>query len=369
MSKPIRVLHWGMLGGLGGIEIFIMNIYRNIDRSKVQFDFLTTHDGKIAFEDEIIEFGGEIHKVIYSKRESLIKHYISLEEFFKNNSHRYQVIHMHMNNINFIRPLKLAKKYGIPIRICHSHNAGNMHRNYRKVQMFQEYINRKVIGRYTTHLLACSNLAGNWMFHNNRFDILNNGIDTKKFLFNEEVRRKVRCELSIDNKKVIGTIGRLQYQKNPLFIIDIFNQMKKKDINTVLIMVGEGPLKEEVEERIKSYKLEDSVFLLGARNDIPELLQAFDLFLLPSRFEGLGIVLIEAQASGLPCLTSKDVVPEEARVTDLLTYVSLEELAQTWAVVALEVMKQTRYDRSKEVLKQRYDIRQTVAQLEKIYLK
>ena len=311
---------------------------------------MTTHDGKIAFEDEIIEYGGEIHKVIYSKRDSLIKHYMSLEEFFKNHHHRYQAIHMHMNNINFIRPLKLAKKYGIPVRIYHSHNAGNMHGDYTIIQRFQEYVNRRVISRYKTDLLACSNLAGNWMFDNNEFDVLNNGIQTKKFLFNEEVRKKVRCELGIENKKVIGTIGRLQYQKNPLFIIDVFNEIKKEDINTVLVMVGEGPLKEEVEQRIISYKLEDSVFLLGARNDIPALLQAFDLFLLPSRFEGLGIVLIEAQTSGLPCLTSKDMVPKEARVTDLLKFISLQEFPHTWATVALEAMKQKRYDRSKEVL-------------------
>lgn len=368
MSKPIRVLHWGMLGGLGGIETFIMNVYRKIDRNKIQFDFLTTHDGQIAFEDEIIRLGGRVHRVVYSKRESLIKHYLGLEEFFKNNSQHYHVIHMHMNYINFIRPMKLAKKYNIPVRIYHSHNSGHMHLNNTKAQRFQESINRQIISKYATNLLACSNLAGKWMFQGNDFTVLNNGIDTKKFLFNEDIRYKMRNELNVNDKKVIGFIGRLQYQKNPLFVIDIFNEIYKKDVNTVLIMVGLGPLKEELQMKVEQYNLQDSVLFLGSRNDIPDLLQAFDLFLLPSRFEGLGIVLIEAQATGLPCLTSRDVVPKEARVTNLLTYVSLEEKPESWASIALNNISTERKNQRDCIINKNYDIQQTIEQLEKIYL-
>lgn len=368
MEKPIRVLHWGMLGGLGGIETFIMNVYRHIDKTKIQFDFLTTHDGSIAFEDEIITSGGKIYKEIYSKRESLVKHYQSLDNFFKKHQGEFQAIHMHMNNINFIRPMKLAKKYNIPIRVYHSHNAGTMHQNYSNIQKLQEFYNRKVINKYATHLMACSSLAGKWMFHSNSFEVINNGIDTDKFSYDQMTRKQVRAELGIEHKKIIGFVGRLQYQKNPEFVVEIFHEIHKKDEETVLILVGDGPDRNLLEKKVFDLGLRDSVVFLGVRQDIPQLLQSFDLFLLPSRFEGLGIVLIEAQCSGLPCLTSKDVVPQEANVTDLLTYISLEELPQAWANIALEQFDVLREDQSSKIFEQNYDIVQTVEQLQNLYL-
>ena len=148
---------------------------------------------------------------------------------------------MHMNNINFIRPMKLAKKYNIPIRVYHSHNAGTMHQNYSNIQKLQEFYNRKVINKYATHLMACSSLAGKWMFHSNSFEVINNGIDTDKFSYDQMTRKQVRAELGIEHKKIIGFVGRLQYQKNPAFVVEIFHEIHKKDEETVLILVGDGP--------------------------------------------------------------------------------------------------------------------------------
>ena len=366
MSEPIRILHWGMLGGIGGIEMFIMNVYRNIDRSKVQFDFLTTHNGKIAFEDEIKELGGRIYKEIYSKSESIVKHYQSLDNFFRNHP-EFKGIHMHVNNINFITPLKYAKKYNIPIRILHSHNSGNMFGNPSLIFRMQEYYNKKVVNKYATQLFACSQDAGKWMFGNNKFKVINNAIDVTKFKFNNDIRKKKREELNIKNKKVIGFIGRLQYQKNPEFLIEIFRDINKKDKNTVLVIVGVGDLQQKVNELIEEYDLKNNVILLGTRTDIAELLQAFDLFILPSRFEGLGIVLIEAQASGLSCIASADVIPKEVKITNLLEFISLKENSKVWAQTALKMIGNNRINTINKITLEGYNIETQIKILENLY--
>lgn len=366
MSDPIRILHWGMHNNIGGVETFLINVYRHIDRNKIQFDFLIDFDGEIAFEDEIINMGGCIHRVLYPKKKSLIKHYYTLNKFFKSNPN-YNGLHMHLNNSNFIIPLKYAKKYNIPIRIAHSHNAGNMIVDKKVINILSN-LNRKKLIKYTTNRLACSNLAGSWMFEQDDFQVINNGIVTKEFLYNSEIRLKKLNELNLVGKKVIGTIGRLQYQKNPEFVLEVFKEIHKRDKDTVLLMIGQGPLEFKIKELISKYKLNNAVYLLGMKKKVSDYLQVFDLFLLPSRFEGLGIVLIEAQASGLPCLTSKDVVPLEAKVTNLLTYIDLNMGAEYWADIALRKLGIERENRYDEILSAGYDISNTVNLLENIYL-
>lgn len=367
MQNPVRILHWGLHDNIGGVETFVMNVYRQLDKSQIQFDFLIDYDANIAFEDEIIAMGGRIYRVLYPKRQSIVKHYYYLYRFFKEHATEYKGLHMHLNFKNFIAPLIYAKRFKIPIRIAHSHNAGNMHVvNTKHDWMYRQ--NEIKIRKVSTHLLACSELAGNWMFHSNSFEVVNNGIDTNTFRYDKMIRKQVRNELGIEHKKVIGFVGRLQYQKNPEFVVEIFHEIHKKDEETVLILVGDGPDRNLLEKKVSDLGLRDSVIFLGVRQDIPRLLQSFDLFLLPSRFEGLGIVLIEAQATGLPCLTSKNVVPEEANVTDLLTYISLEELPEIWANIALEQFDVLRENQTTKIFEQNYDVAQTVEQLQNLYL-
>lgn len=367
MKYPIRILHWGMLGGLGGVETFIMNTYRHIDKSKIQFDFLTLHDAPIAFEDEIIQSGGKIYKEIYSKRESIIKHHLSLQNFFNKHT-EISGVHMHMNSITYHAPLIFAKKNKIPIRIYHSHNSANMHPSNSIIKKYLEQNTRSNVDKYATNLFACSDLAGKYMFGDKSFSVIKNAIDTKKYIFNETVRNQKRQELELGDNFVVGTVGRLQFQKNPEFIIETFKSLHDKVNNSILVIVGAGPLREKVEKMIKEYNLEDCVKLLGQRNDVPELMQAFDCFLLPSRFEGLGIVLIEAQAAGLPCFTSESVVPQDVEITDLMEFISLDKNSEFWANRILEKKNVVRKNTYEQIKVAGFDIYDMVDKLQEFYL-
>lgn len=311
--------------------------------------------------------GGRVYKEIYSKRESISKHYKSLDNFFKNHP-EIKAVHMHMNNINFITPLKYAKKYNIPLKIYHSHNSGNMFGEPSQLFKLMENYNRKILKKYTDKLIACSEDAGKWMFGSSKFQVIKNAINAKEFTFNEYVRVIKRKELGIDNKKVVGFVGRLQYQKNPEFLIDVFKEIYKRDKDTVLLIVGLGDLEEKIKVMINNYNLEKAVIFLGARTDVSELMQAFDLFILPSRFEGFGIVLIEAQAAGLPCLASAKVIPDEVKVTDLLEFVDLELNPGIWAEKALEKLNIKRRNTYEEIKDAGYDIKTIVKEIENFYL-
>lgn len=334
MSKPIRVLYWGMSSNIGGIESFIMNVYRNIDRQKVQIDFITSHDhDKIAFEDEIEAMGGKVYRVMYSESESLIKSRTSLDKFFKEHK-EYAAVHIHAN-FPYVFPLKYAKKAGIPVRIIHSHNSnGNVNNSsgIRKiVNKLRDMQIEKQIKKYPTHYFACSELAADYMFPGRDYQWIKNGIDLKKYSFDEEVRKEVRDELGVeDDCQLLGFIGRLRYQKNPYFIVDIFREYQKLNINSKLVIAGIGEWETGVKEAAKDLIDSGKALFLGKRTDAERLYQGMDAFLLPSFYEGLPVVLVEAQTAGLPCFTS-NFVTKQIDVTNLINYYSLSDNAKLWA--------------------------------------
>lgn len=367
MNEPIRILHWGMTPSIGGMENFVMEIYRHIDRNKIQFDFLISHNGQIAYEDEINKLGGKIHRITYNFKENPYLYTKALDDFFKKHK-EIKGIHMHSCFIGYSKLLKIAKKYNIKIRIYHSHNSDNMYPNNSLLYKILELKNKKDIKKYATNLFACSQKAGEYMFDKSKFIVIKNAIDLKKFSYDKNIRKKKRLELDIENKLVIGSVGRLQYQKNPLYIVDIFNELYKKNKNAILIMVGEGDLYTSIVDRIKKYKLEDCVKLLGHREDINHLMQAFDVFLFPSIFEGLGIVLIEAQASGLPCLTS-NCVPLEAKATDIINFMSLDDCIENWTNRLLALAKLPRTSHVEQLKENGYDILDLASSLAEFYIK
>ena len=367
LMKPIRILHFGIVGGLGGVDTFLMNLYKHIDREKVQFDFILNHDTRAYFQDEFEAMGAKIYPIMYSKRECVLKHNHILDNFFKEHT-EISGVHMHMNFIRYYAPLVYAKKYNVPIRIYHSHNSQDMYPSKSIIKEVTEAIARKNIGKYTTDLFACSNIAGKYMFEDKSFKVIKNAIETDKYVFNENIRIAKRKELGVGDKFVVGFVGRLQYQKNPEFIIDIFNELHKKMPNSVLAMVGVGRLEEKVREKMSIYNIQDSVLMLGKRDDVAELLQAFDCFLLPSRFEGLGIVAIEAQTAGLPCFLS-DGVPEETNITDLATYISLNNSADEWANEILnKSIGLNRRNVQQKIINAGYDIKNMAKNMESYYL-
>ena len=362
MNKPIRVLH--ILNGLGsgGTESFIMNIYRNIDRSKVQFDFLIRSAKENLLVEEINSLGGIVYITSEFPRH-FQKNYKEINKFFKANKD-YSIVHLHANALMYVKPLGIAKRYGVKCRIIHSHNTQTAKNPfYRYIHRW----NKKFISEKATDFLACSTMAGDWMF-NNTFKVINNAIDVKKFSYNELKRNQIRKKYNIEGKFVIGNIGRFTHQKNHSFILDIFKEVYSMNKESVLMLVGTGELINEVKLKVKSLGLQDSVIFTGARNDIPDLLSSMDVFLLPSHFEGLGIVLIEAQASGLYCIASENVIPKEAKVTELLEFLPLTKSSKEWANIILDKNKLTRQNTFNQIKNAGFDISNVAKDIEQFYL-
>ena len=377
MAEPIRILQWGMLGGFGGVEAFIMNVYRNMDRSKVQFDFLESHDeGKLAYEDEILAMGGHIYRVMYSQRESLIKSHSELLRFFRKHP-EFAGIHVNAN-YPYAYPLKVAKEAGVPLRILHSHNSGSGAQFGPRpsgikmlLKTYRDHAVQKQIDTMPTHYFACSQQAADYMFPGKPFTWVKNGIDTGKFAFHADVRQRVRAELGIgDDVKLIGFCGRFRKQKNPLFLLEIFAEYARMEADTKLMLVGIGELEQQMRKKVEELGIVDKVMFLGARTDMPDLYQAMDLFLLPSLFEGLALVYMEAQCAGLPCLVSKEGMAFEAAVTPLMHTCSVQDDAHMWAVQCQTILNgsEPRTDCSAVVRDAGFDIRDVAQGLQRFYL-
>lgn len=363
-NKMIRVLQVGMSPYYGGTESFIMNQYRAIDKKKVQFDFLNVYQEKIACQDEIEALGGRIYYLNMARHQGLKTYYKHLDCFFAKYAVQFDVVHCNYQSLINVDILIYAKKYGIKVRIAHAHNAGYG----TEPSLMQKMLisrNKALLQKYATDYFACSSLAADWMF-GREATVINNAIDVEKFSFSEDKRQQIRDNMGLDNCFTIIFVGRLDPQKNPIFLLDIFHEIKKIRSDAKLLVVGDGVLREKMTKRISCYSLENSVLMLGSRSDVNELLQAADVFLMPSKFEGLGIVLIEAQAAGLKTYTSANVVPKEVKITQLLEFIPLEKSAEDWAkiIVALEykrictteVIKKNGYNNAENAkkLEQRY---------------
>lgn len=362
MGEPIRVLQVVTHMNRGGLETMLMNYYRNIDRTKVQFDFLThrPENEKKDYDDEIRSLGGKIYHMPVLNPFS--RNYMKcLDEFFKEHK-EYKIVHSHLDCLSAY-PLKMAKKNGVPVRIAHSHNT-SQEKNLK--YLIKDY-SKKQIPKYATHLFACGREAGEWMFGKHKFQIMNNAIDAKKFIYNEEVRKQKRQELGLDGKFVIGHVGRFNLQKNHEFLIRCFKDFAKSNKDAILILIGNGELQDKIKQQVKEYQIEDQVKFLGLREDIPQLLQAMDLFLFPSLFEGLPVTLVEAQAAGLPCVIS-DTITDEIMITDAISKVSLESDLEKWNQAILKYKDMKRRNTMSEIEAHGFDIEKNARWLEEFYI-
>lgn len=284
-------------------------------------------------------------------------------------------VHMHAN-FSYALPLKYAQRAGIGLRILHSHNIEEyQHREDPLRALLWDMRGRAIardIDRCPTHYFACSDLAANFMFPGKPYTWVRNGIDTARFAFDAATRERLRHELGFaDHTSVIGFCGGLRPQKNPLFLLEVFERYHAINPDSALILVGEGILRDDIERRIADGELDGCVRLLGQRTDIAELYQAMDAFVLPSVAEGLGIVYIEAQCAGLPCLGSAAVVPESARVCELMSFERLENGPEAWAERLDNMISHAaeRRDRSAEVKTAGYEMSDVAAQLQKFYMR
>lgn len=337
----IKVLQVGMTDNLGGIENYLINYYRNIDKSKVQFDFINIYPNDLCFQDELISGGSKVYKVSnYYKHP--IKYIKEVKRIVRDNN--YDIIHCNMNSAVMLYPLIAAKKGGAKVVIAHSHNASS---DKGVIKSLLHSINKRFIPLFANKYFACSDKAGQWFYskkilNSNNYYVIKNAINTDKFKYNEKVRENKRRELNIsDDTLLLGHVGRFNRQKNHTFLIDIFNEVHKKNTNSKLVLVGIGPLYNEIENKINQLDLNDSVLLLGQRNDVNELMQAMDIFVLPSLYEGLPLVGVEAQASGLNCIFSSSVTTTIS-LFDNNKFISLKESADYWANIILECKKNNR---------------------------
>ena len=330
--KPIRVLQ--VLGGLnrGGAETMIMNLYRAMDKSKVQFDFIIHNDNENAYVDEIKALGGEVYvfpKFTLKNSCSYKKHW---NEFL--DKHReYKILHSHVRSyaIVFIR---IAKSYGLKT-IVHSHSTSNGSGIKARIKGLLQLSLRKECD----YLFACSKISGEWLFgkkavNSPNYRMIKNAIDTDKYKVDSSIRNEYRRSFNAEDKTIYGHIGRLSEPKNHRFLLEVFNDIIKKDHNSLLIIVGEGSYRLQIELWIRELHLEESVIMTGSRSDIPQLLSAMDVFLFPSLWEGLPVTVVEAQAAGLPSIIS-DRVTSEVAVSEAVTYLPIDQGAECWVDCAL----------------------------------
>ena len=359
---PIRVLH--VLNGLGrgGTEAFIMNVYRAIDREKVQFDFLVRSTENSAHEEEITRLGGKIFITPAFPRHFL-QNKKAVKKFFEEHASEYEAVHVHANALMYVEPLKAAKKADVKKIIMHSHSTQAMNPIYK----IWHLANKKRIGKWITHKLACSTEAGAWMFGED-YTLVNNGIRLEKFDFNPQKREALREELGIKESFVVGNVGRFVPVKNHAFILDIFEEIKKQKEDAKLLLCGDGELRLEIEELATKKGLKEDVIFTGNVANVEDYLQAMDVFLLPSKYEGLGIVLVEAQASGLPCVVS-NTVPGDGFLDGLVEVLHLGDEPALWAdKVLASSFDKTRKSNVVTFNQKGYSVESTAKLLEDIYL-
>lgn len=362
VREPIRVAHvMGKMVG-GGVEQVVMNYYRHIDRSRVQFDFLVDSDSTLVPRDEIESLGGRVF--VIPPYQQALRYQRELTGLFREEA--WPIVHSHVNALS-VFPLRAAKRAGIPVRIAHSHSTSGGHdpmKNAMKAAL------RPLSNIYPTHRAACTRHAGEWLFgRGTEFKVVPNAVDLDEFYFDLVRRRKARTELGIsDGQFVVGHIGRFTLQKNQAFLIRVFSRVVKELPEARLLLVGEGRQIRKCERLAASLCPADSVLFLGQREDVADLYQAFDVFCLPSEFEGLGMVAVEAEASGCPCVIS-DVVPKDADPAGTATFLSVND-EKLWVAAIIASSERPKWNRNVDIRRfEHYKINLAAANLMDWYLR
>ena len=357
----IRVLHIVTYMGRGGLETMLMNYYRHIDRTRLQFDFLVHRDFEADYDREILELGGRIHRfprlIPWSG-----KYRNQLKAFFRQHP-EYRIVHVHQDCLSSVA-LQCAMECGVPVRIGHSHS---VHQRLDLKYLIKLYYMRK-IPDCATLLLACSRQAGQWMFSGAEFRLLNNAIAVSEYVFDRNRRQAARERLNLQREDfLLGHVGQFRPEKNHGFLVEVFFHYHKNHPEAKLLLVGGGGEEPVIRKKAEQLGIRDRVIFAGIRSDVPDLLQAMDVFVFPSLFEGLPLSVVEAQASGLPCLIS-DKVPEECILTDGLVWkMPLSEDSEKWAEIIDALRTIPRRDRSAEIRRAGFDIVEEAKKLERLY--
>ena len=366
----LRVLQVGMTRNLGGIETYLIEQFRHLDKSKIDYDFVNiTGEYSICYEDEILASGSKIFKVV-SRHKNPLLHYWQWFNILLQNKGVYDVIVLNTNSLEYVFPLVLGKVFGIPVRVIHSHNSGfeNKQGLARRILVG---MNKKLLAWSANLRFACSQFAGQWMFKDNPYHVIYNAIDIQKYDADLAVRDEMRQALNLDTALTLLHVGRFSYQKNHSFLLDIFKEVHSIQPDSVLLLVGdtteESEFLTEVKRKIKAYGLEHVVRLLGRRDDVNKIMQAADVLVMPSFFEGLTVVGIEAQACDLPLLLS-DTVTKELGLLPSTQFISLDAGAKAWAEVIVNSKQHNRRSRYEELKAAGYDIGFETERVEKLLI-
>lgn len=361
----IRVLH--VLSGIGyqgGVQALIWNYYKYFDTNSIHFDFLVHSNRMEGFEKRFTDKGSKIFYVP-PKREGILQNYRGILKVMQEQS--YDIVHVHQDFLGYIA-LYAAKKAGIKVRIMHSHKANMKESNFKHILRLAL---TKISVYYATDLFACGEDAAKWTYGEKTYKsgevyVLKNAIESTQFLFDKEKRNSIRAALSLEGKVVVGNVARFTYQKNHELLIDVAEYMKSIDPRVIFMLIGSGELLEDMKKRVTDKELSSQVLFLGERNDVTDLLQAMDVFLLTSRFEGLPVTMVEAQAADLPCVVS-DNITHEININNQTTYVKLEDSLKCWAEAILHADITTREDMREAVRINHYDIQTEADRLAEYY--
>lgn len=328
LDQPVRVAQILNRMDNGGVEAVVLNYYRHIDRSKVQFDFYFAEGSNLPQRKELEQLGAGLYPVpAYSH---IVAYHKALHTAFKQRG--YKIVHAHLSTMSLF-PLFAAWRAGVPVRICHNHSTAHWGEG---VKTLLKYILRPFNKLFATDWFACGEMAGRWMYGDKAFEtgkvtVMPNAIDTAKFAYDAEARIALREELGIPQDAfVVGHVGRFMYQKNHSFLVKIFAELCRIKSDVCLLLIGEGELKEQIEQQVRELNLQDKVIFTGARQDVNKLYSAMDVFCLPSFYEGMPLVAWEAQANGLQCVFA-DIITPEADQTGNVIFLSLYASAADWA--------------------------------------
>lgn len=362
MKEPTRVLQVVTHMNRGGLETMLMNYYRQIDREQVQFDFLTHREYQGDYYGEIQQLGGKVYHL--PRLNPFSNSYKQkLGDFFDKHP-EYRIIHVHQDCLSGVI-LKVAKEHGVKVRIAHSHSA-SQDKDWKYLIKLPF---RHMISQYATKLFACSDAAGNWMFCGADFTVLNNAIDSKKYIYDTEKADKIRQQLGISKEEIVlGHVGRFSTLKNHVFLVDVFYELQKT-VRAKLLLVGNDQAEDgmRIHAKVQELGLSDKVIFTGLRSDVADLMQAMDVFVFPSLYEGLPVTLIEAQSSGLPCVIS-DKVPIECKKTDLVQQLALSCGARKWSEFVLEATTIKRKNTVNEIKQAGFDIGENAKRLQEYYI-
>ena len=369
-SRRLRVLQVGMTRNLGGIETYLIEQFRHLDKSKIDYDFVNiTGEYSICYEDEILASGSKIFKVV-SRHKNPLLHYWQWFNILLQNKGIYDVIVLNTNSLEYVFPLVLGKVFGIPVRVIHSHNSGFENKQGLARRLLVG-MNKKLLAWSANLRFACSQFAGQWMFKDNPYYVIYNAIDIHKYDADLIVREETRNALGLHTELTLLHVGRFSYQKNHSFLLDIFKEVHRIQPDSVLLLVGdtieESEFLTEVKRKIKAYGLENVVRLLGRRDDVNKIMQAADVLVMPSFFEGLTVVGIEAQASDLPLLLS-DTVTKELGLLPSTQFISLEAGPTAWAEAIVNSKQHNRQSRYEELKAAGYDIGNETERVEKLLI-